>query len=270
MRSGTSSFAGSEGRVAYRWWRPAGVVRRLVVVVHGYAEHGGRYAHLAEHLVGHDAAVYAPDHLGHGFSDGERALIADFEHVVDDLETLVEIARAEPDIGAAPLVVIGHSMGGLLCARFAQRNSDAAAGLVFLGAVLGDWPWAREVLALPELPAVDSDPYGMSRDLEVCRTYADDPLVYHGTYRRELLEAEVACLDRMRSELGRVTAPVLFLHGAEDPFVPYGPSLAAVQGMASRDVTEKLYAGAKHELVNETNRDEVMADVANFVERVTC
>lgn len=268
MSSGQGSFEGSEGRVAYRWWRPERDARRLVVVVHGYAEHGGRYSHLAAHLGQDGAAVYAPDHIGHGLSDGDRAVITDFEHVVDDLESLVATARAEPDTRGAPLVLVGHSMGGLLTARFAQRNPDATAGIVFLGAVLGDWPWAREVLALPTLPTLDSDPDGMSRDERACREYASDPLVYHGPYHRALLEAEVACLDRMRAELGRITAPVLFLHGAADPFVPYEPSQAAVRAMGSRDVTEKLYPGAKHELVNETNRAEVLDDIAAFVARV--
>ncbi|MFN8035138.1 MAG: alpha/beta hydrolase [Acidimicrobiia bacterium] len=267
MRSGEGSFTGSEGRIAYRWWRPESPIRRLVVVVHGYAEHGGRYAHVAQRLVAGGAAVCAPDHLGHGRSEGERALLRDFEHVVDDLEMLVAKLRTEAAL-QVPLVMVGHSMGGLLTARFAQRNPGAATGLVFLGAVLGDWSWAREALSLPDLPVVDSDPTGMSRDAEACRAYAEDPLVYHGTYRRELLEAEVACLDRTRAELERITEPVLFLHGTADPFVPYGPSLAAVRAMASTDVTVRLYGGAKHELVNEINRDEVLADIASFVERV--
>lgn len=261
-------FEGSEGHVAFRSWRPAGDVRRLVIIVHGYAEHGGRYAHLAEHLTSSGSAVYAPDHIGHGRSAGERALIVDFEHVVDDLETLAAAAKGAPGADGLPLVMIGHSMGGLLAARFAQRGVHAVAGIVFMGAVLGDWPWAREVLALPALPPVDSDPRGMSRDVRACREYASDPLVYHGTYHRELLEAEVACLDRMRTELDRITAPVLFLHGTADPFVPYAPSRAAVRAMASRDVTEKLYPGAMHELVNEINRDEVITDITRFVERV--
>lgn len=261
-------LAGSEGRIHLRCWTPPdrAPVRRIVVLVHGYAEHGGRYAHVGELLAGLGSAVYAPDHIGHGRSEGERALLVDFEHVVDDLETLVRRAgAAHPQ---RPVVMVGHSMGGLLAARYAQRHPDRLAGIVFLGAVLGDWPWARQVLAEPELPPVDSDPRGMSRDPEACRAYAEDPLVYHGTYKRPLLEAEIACLDRMRSQLHRIRVPVLFLHGRADPFVPHEPSLEAVRATASTDVTVRLYEGAKHELVHETNRDEVLADLAAFVARV--
>lgn len=267
MIVGEDFFPGSEGRIAYRWWWPAGMIRRIVVLVHGYAEHGGRYAHVAERLTDDGAAVYAPDHIGHGRSEGTRALIRDFEHVVDDLESLV--ARARTQVGAeVPVVVAGHSMGGLITARFAQRVPTRPAGLVFLGAVLGDWAWAREALALPALPPVDSDPGGMSRDPDACRAYAEDPLVYHGRYHRELLEAEVECLDRVAENLGRITSPILFLHGTADPFVPYEPSLAAARSTASDDITVKLYADAKHELVNEVNAAEVLSDVASFATRV--
>ncbi|MDG2112632.1 MAG: lysophospholipase [Actinomycetota bacterium] len=269
-------FAGSEGRIFYRSWSPDApenpaakslAPKQIVLVVHGYAEHSMRYSHLAEALVAQGAAVFAADHLGHGLSEGDRALIADFEHVVDDLEQLATIAEAR--YPGLPMTMIGHSMGGLLTARFIERNPDRLTGAAFLGAVLGDWKWAREVLALPELPPSDSDPSGMSRDADVCEAYALDPLVYHGKYKRPLLEAEVVCLDRFNDEIDAITIPVAFFHGTEDPFVPYADSLDAVERMPSTDTEVHLYEGARHELVNETNREEVMADISAFVSRVS-
>ncbi|MEM9609250.1 MAG: lysophospholipase [Actinomycetota bacterium] len=260
-------FAGSEGNIVAHRWDPSGDPTRVVVVVHGYAEHGRRYAHLADALTADGAVVYAPDHLGHGLSDGTRAYIDEFEHVVDDLATLVGLAEdAHP---GRPVVMIGHSMGGLLTGRFAQRHPSRLAGAGFLGAVIGDWDWAREVLALPELPPSDSDPSGMSRDEEAVRAYAEDPLVYHGNYHRRLLEAEVECLDRYATDVDRLTLPVLFLHGSEDPFVPWQTSQAAVEAMPSIDKEIHVYEGARHELVNETNRDDVIDRIRRWVERVS-
>jgi alpha-beta hydrolase superfamily lysophospholipase len=262
-----ATFAGSEGKVFYRRFLPVLTpVQRVAVVVHGYAEHGGRYAHVAEVLATDGTATYAPDHLGHGHSDGERALIEDFEHVVDDLGTLADIAAAEHP--GAPLFLIGHSMGGLLTARFCERWPDRPSGAVFLGAVLGDWEWARRVVTTDTIPHVPSDPAGMSRDPDACRGYAEDPLVYHGTYKKPLLVSELQTLDRFNAEIDRIVQPVLFLHGTEDPFVPYQASVDAVERMASSDKTVKLYDGARHELVNETNRDEVIADIARFLAKV--
>ncbi|NQV05971.1 alpha/beta fold hydrolase, partial [bacterium] len=235
MQEHDGVFAGSEGTVFYRAWTPDDTASRIVMLVHGYAEHSDRYAHVAEALTTDGAAVYAEDHIGHGHSEGTRALVADFEHVIDDLEHLADIAISEhPGI---PLIVAGHSMGGLLASRFVQRNPGRVAGMILLGAVIGDWNWARDVLQEAEMPEPPDSWDGMSRDAEMVRQYATDPQVYRGRYHRELLEAEVVALDRFMAEVDRVICPVLFLHGSADPFVPYETSLAAAKAFPTLDLT---------------------------------
>ena len=266
MSTTEATFEGSEGRIFYHRWAPRGSATRIVLIVHGYAEHGGRYAHVAEALNARNAVVYADDHIGHGRSDGERALITDFEHVVDDLHALAAIARTEhPDL---PLVLLGHSMGGLLSARFAQRWPEEVAGVGFCGAVIGDWTWARDVLAAPELPRIDFEPLAISRDTAVGAAYAEDELVYHGQYRCGLLEAEVVALDRFAQEIDRLTMPVALFHGSSDPFVPYERSLQAVRDMPTEDVTVHIYEDGRHEVLNDSNRAQVIDDVADWIERV--
>jgi len=259
------TFIGSEGEISYRVWEP-GSPQRIVVLVHGYAEHSGRYGHVAEALVSDGAAVYAEDHLGHGLSDGDRALITDFSHVVDDLTTLVGIARE--DHPGLSVIMLGHSMGGLLSSRFAQRHPAALAGLVLCGAVIGDWTWARDVLRQDEMPPPPDDWSGMSRDPGAVHEYATDPLVYREAYKRPLLEAEVIALDLFMEQIDLVSTPVLFLHGEEDPYVPYQTSLAAAKAFPTYDLTVRVYPGARHEVLNETNRSEVIAEVADFCMRV--
>ena len=160
-------------------------------------------------------------------------------------------------------------MGGLLSGRYAQAWPDEVAGVAFCGAVIGDWQWARDVLADAELPYVSLDAGAISRDPEVGASYAADPLVYHGQYKRPLLVAEVAALDAFALDIDRVTAPVLLFHGTADPFVPYERSLQAVRDMATEDVTVHLYEGARHEVLNEINRDEVIGDLVAWFRRVT-
>ena len=263
---GEATFEGSEGTIVYRRWDPAGPPRGIVQIVHGYAEHGGRYAHVAAALNQDDLVVYADDHLGHGRSDGERALITDFQHVVEDLHQLSVIATTEHP--GLPLFLVGHSMGGLLSARVAQTWPESVAGLAFAGSVIGDWQWARDVLKLPELPEVPFDPEAISRDPAAGESYAADPLVYHGQYKRPLLAAEVDALDLFAEHIDRLTMPVLFLHGTDDPFVPYQRSRQAVQDMPTSDLTMHLYDGARHELFNETNRDEVIGHLRRWLDRL--
>ena len=262
-----ATFDGVSGSIHYEKWGPDGDPRRIVVVVHGYAEYAARYAQLAARLVAEGAVVYGEDHVGHGHSDGERALITDFGDVLADLRTLVDIARAEHP--GLPLVMVGHSMGGLLTSRFAQEHPDTVAGIGLLGAVIGDWTWARDALAAPDLPEASTDFSGMSRDAVTVEQYATDPLIYRGKYKRPLLEAEMRALDAFQAGVDRLTMPVLFCHGDDDPYVDYRTSLAAVESMPSTDKTIRVYDGARHELVNETNRDEVIDEIAAFVRRVT-
>jgi alpha-beta hydrolase superfamily lysophospholipase len=261
-----ATFPGSEGRVFYRKWVPDGEPRGIVLIVHGYAEHGGRYGHVAQAMNQKGIVVYADDHLGHGRSEGERALITDFDHVVDDLQELATLARAE--YPGLPLALVGHSMGGLLSARLAQRSPEAVQGVAFCGAVIGDWQWARDVIAQPELPHVPFDPEALSRDPAAGAAYAADPLVYHGQYKRGLLEAEVRALDAYSRDTHRLTMPVAVFHGTDDPFVPWERSVQAAHDMPTEDVTVRVYQGARHELLNETNRGEIIADLIVWIEDV--
>jgi alpha-beta hydrolase superfamily lysophospholipase len=265
MQASERTFEGSEGTIFYRAWKPESPTR-IVVLVHGYAEHSNRYAHVAEALVADGAAVYAEDHLGHGLSEGERALIVDFEHIVDDLTALVGIATEEHP--GLPVIMLGHSMGGLLSSLYAQRHAGTLAGLVLCGAVVGDWTWARDVLKEDEMPPAPDEWSGMSRDPQTVHEYSTDPLVYRDAYKRPLLEAEVVALDRFMEQIDRVDIPVLFLHGDADPYVPYATSLAAAKAFPTYDLTVRVYPGARHEVLNEINKEEAIAEVADFCLRV--
>ena len=251
------------GRVHVSRW-PAGDPVRLVVLVHGYGEHVGRYEHVARALVERGSAVVGPDHAGHGRTGGEQALVEDFEPLVDDLRTVVQETREE-----LPVVMVGHSMGGLIAARYAQRHREDLAGLVLSGPAVGLGPVIEGWLAAPELPSDPIDVAVLSRDPAVGEAYAADELVYHGGWKRPTLEAFVTA-DRAIAEgpdLGDL--PLLYVHGAEDQLVPVVLARPVVERLAGPDSELHVLDGQRHEVFNELGKEETIALVADFAERVT-
>jgi alpha-beta hydrolase superfamily lysophospholipase len=262
----TFTIEGSGGPVAVQVWEVTGS-RRLVLLAHGYGEHSGRYDHLARSLVARGASVWGPDHIGHGASGGEPAVVTDIEAVVDDLHQVTEMAlEAHPSL---PVVLIGHSMGGLIATRYAQRYGQDLAGLVLSGPLIGRHGLIEMMLTLPEIPEIPIDPTMLSRDAAVGEAYAADPLVYHGPFKRRTLEALQAALAAVDAGPGFGSLPLLYVQGQEDGLVPLDIARPAVERLRGPDFTEHIYEGAKHEVFNEINRDEVVEDVAAFVDRVT-
>jgi alpha-beta hydrolase superfamily lysophospholipase len=250
------------GRVQVRHW-PADDPRRLVVLVHGYGEHIGRYEHVARALAARGSAVVGPDHVGHGRSGGERALVEDFEPIVDDLRAVVQDARGE-----LPVVMVGHSMGGLIATRYAQRHREDLAGLVLSGPAIGLGPVIEGWLAAPELPSDPIDVAVLSRDPAVGEAYAADPLVYHGGWKRPTLEAFLAADKAIAGGPGFGDLPLLYVHGAEDQLVPLVLARPIVERLAGPDSDLRVIAGARHEVFNELDQEQTIALVAAFAERV--
>jgi alpha-beta hydrolase superfamily lysophospholipase len=258
-------------RISVCIWPPSSEPERIVVLSHGYGEHIGRYDHVATALVERGAVVVGPDHVGHGESEGERVLIDDFEGVVDDLHTVVERTREQHP--GLPVVLIGHSMGGLVAARYAQRYGDGLAGLVLSAPSIGLAAVLQPVLVqLPEgteLPDDPIDPTVLSRDLSVGEAYANDPLVWHGGWKRPTLEAFHRANEAVDAGPGFGALPVLYVHGEADQLVPLALAQPAVERLRGSDFTERIVPEARHEVFNELDQDETIGLVADFVERVS-
>ncbi|MFG2471812.1 alpha/beta hydrolase [Streptomyces canus] len=258
-------LAGTHGPLTVREW-PHDRPRYVALLVHGYGEHVGRYEELAGVLVAHGAAVFGPDHTGHGKSAGERVLIEDFEDVVTDVHAVADLARdARPGV---PLVMVGHSMGGLIAARFAQRYGTELAVLVLSGPVIGAWELPGALLALDEIPDTPISPASLSRDPAVGVAYRADPLVWHGPMKRPTVEAFARTLETVSTNGDVGPLPLLWLHGTDDRLVPLAGSRVGVEELGGGKFAERIYAGARHEVFNETNKAAVFADVTDFIDTV--
>ncbi|MET8246618.1 lysophospholipase [Streptomyces sp. NPDC005202] len=258
-------LTGTRGTLTAREW-PHARPRYIALLVHGYGEHIGRYEEVAGVLRAHGAVVFGPDHTGHGKSAGERVVIEDFEDVVTDVHAVADLARAaHPGL---PVVMVGHSMGGLIAARYAQRYRGELTALVLSGPVIGAWELPGRLLGLDEIPDTPISPAALSRDPAVGAAYAADPLVWHGPMKRPTLQAFVRTLDSVAKGGDVGPLPLLWLHGDDDRLVPLAGSRIGVEQLSGGSLTERIYPGARHEVFQEANKAEVFADVTGFLDKV--
>ncbi|MBA8826777.1 alpha-beta hydrolase superfamily lysophospholipase [Saccharopolyspora lacisalsi] len=257
-----TTVPGRHGELAVQTWsgRAPGWI---ALIAHGHGEHSGRYQWVAEQLVAARAVVCAPDHVGHGHSPGERVLIEDAEDFVADLESVREhITKEYPDL---PVVVIGHSLGGMLAVRYAQHYQPYMAALVLSAPVLGTWH-VLDLLGCDDIPHTPIDPSSLSRDPRVGHEYAEDPLVWHGPFKRTTLLAVDSCLRAINSGPA-LRVPTLWLHGEDDELVPEADTRTGINQIRGTEFHEHIYPGARHELFLETNAEGVLNDVVTFVGR---
>ncbi len=251
------------GRIKVRTWRPA-EPKRLVVILHGYTEHGGRYAPLAQSLAARGALVAAPDHVGHGLSGGDRGVMADLDAVADDVRAIVDQLA-----GGLGTIIVGHSMGGLIAIRYAQRFGATLSGLVLSAPAAGLAPFLEMVLSAPEIPEQGFDGSLLSRDPAVGEDNAADPLVYHGPWARATLEAALAANQAVDAGPGFGDLPLLYLHGADDQIVAVAGARPVVEKLAGPDSETRILVDQRHEIFNEIGKENTFAIVADFIDRVS-
>jgi alpha-beta hydrolase superfamily lysophospholipase len=268
-------FSG-EGGIEIYWqaWLPDGGAepRAVVVIAHGASEHGGRYAWTGEQLVSRGYAVYAIDHRGHGRSAGDRAVIDRMRNAVEDLHTLVEKAAASHP--GRPLVLLGHSMGGAVALSYTIEHEDALDALVLSGplaALEAASPVQRvagRVLSVvaPKLGVVGIDSSAVSRDPDVVSDYDADPLNYHGKLPARTVTELARAIEGYPAAVEKLTLPMLVLHGTADRLVPIAGGEMVYERAGSEDKAFKRYDGLFHEILNEPERQEVLDDIAAWLD----
>lgn len=264
------------GMSAYwRAWSPAGQPRALVVVVHGFGEHSGRYHDLGTRLAAAGFAGYAADHRGHGRSSGRGANIGRMALLVDDLDSFVDFAVGQ--VPGVPVFLLGHSLGGLIALQYATEPGTADLdGLVISGpaveVTVGSAALRRVAGLLsalvPDLGVADlRADRKISRDPEVVRAYQQDPLVHHGKVPARTGAEVLRTAQALPARLARLDVPLLLLHGGDDLICPPAGSTMVHDTVASADRTLRQYPGLYHEVFNEPERDEVVADVVAWIDK---
>lgn len=253
-------------------WEPASP-KAVVLLAHGHAEHIGRYTHVVEGLTAHGYLVVGQDHRGHGRSSGERALAMRFDDYVDDFRLLAERTRTRfPDL---PQIVLGHSMGGLIAARYTLAWQTDVSALVISGAAfivdegVPDWQnaLARMISRVwPKAPVPRDDSVTLSTDPAVREAFRNDPLNYNGKTRmRTAVELTNAGRDAL-ARASTLTTPLLAMHGAIDTLTSPGGTEQFFAAANSADKTLRLWPGMKHEIFNEVDRATVIVTMLDWLD----
>lgn len=270
----TGSFTTPDGITIHTiHWLPEGPPKAVVLIVHGIAEHSGRYQHVAHYLVGRGYAVYSMDHRGHGRSQGERAYFTSLNQPVDDLEIYFnQITAQHPD---ARMFVLGHSLGSLLGLVLALRRQAEMSGFISSGTPISTDLEASSALKFigrllnriaPKLHFLPLDAKTISRDAAVVKAYNDDPLVDRRPLRITIGIGIADTSKMVRERLIELRVPLLILHGSADKLTPESGSLLLFERAGSPDKNFKSYPGLYHEILNEPEQNTVLADITTWLD----
>ena len=297
----TLDLSDGEKLACFRW-EPDGEPRAVVQIAHGASEHAARYGRVAGVLVGEGYSVYAADHRAHGRTAADHgrfgvARPGGWTAIVRDAHELTE--RIEADHPGLPIVLFGHSMGSMIAQAYIQEWGDDLAGVVLSGTTGGlglDADTLAAVVAIGEGDAADqpsevfaamfagfNEPFAdtgstgfewLSRDAAEVQLYADDPWCgepLSNGFVADMLSSTAATWQPDAEARVPKDLPVYVFSGDQDPVG--GVNAESVKGLVARyqdggigPVTLKLYEGGRHEMLNETNRDDVHADLVAWLE----
>lgn len=294
----TNTFTDAAGvAVTYYRWDPSGDPRAIVLIAHGASEYGARYDRFAAYLADSGLVVYAQDHRGHGHTGkvtgAGLAGEGGWDAIIEDQRQLVELARGEH--GGLKLVLFGHSMGSMIAQRFIQLHGDTIDALILSGST-GSIDNLDGTIDLIDMIAADAgmdssaplfagfnDQFApsrtefdwLSRDEAEVDKYIADP--FCGDNNPLSLGFAKGMLSTLRdawnpeNEAKVPDIPMLFITGDMDIV---SQNAASVHDLEDRyrkagvdDLTAIYYTDARHELLNEINRDEVQKDVLSWINR---
>ncbi len=258
--------------IYYQGWLPEGTPRGVMMIIHGLAEHSGRYGNLVDRLVPAGYAAYGLDHYGHGKSDGDRAHVDRFETFIDGLECYQAMIQGwHPGL---PLFIVGHSMGGLIGAYYLLDHQSGLAGAVLSGPAVkipsnisAATIFAGKTLSAlaPKTRLLPLEAAAISRDPLVVKAYVTDPLVYTGKMTARLSAEMLKAMQRVTAEAAKITLPILILNGGSDRLVDPAAARMLYARISSPDKKLIIYDGFYHEVYNEPEREQPLSDVETWL-----
>jgi alpha-beta hydrolase superfamily lysophospholipase len=274
MRHQEGFFRGVRGvNIYYQGWLPEGEPQAALLIVHGLAEHSGRYGNVVNHFVPLGYAVYGIDHVGHGKSEGERVYVKYFDDFTNTLKIYFDKIRGSQP--GKPIFLVGHSVGGLIGAVYLLDHQAELAGAVLSGPAVkipsNVTPTAIFVgkifsALIPRFGLIGLEAEGVSRDPAVVQAYVNDPLVHRGKMTARLAAEMLKAMQTVGDQAARITLPLLIVQGSADRLVDPAGAQMLYDAVSSSDREIKIYDGFYHEVFNEPEHDKVLHDVQLWLE----
>ena len=258
-------------KIFTRSWQPEGKARGVVVIVPGFNSHGGQYLWVGEQFAAKDLAAYAIDLRGRGRSEGERYFVEKIEDYTDDVATLVRTAKSEnPEL---PVFVLGHSAGGVVSCIYALDHQSEIDGLI-CESFAYDLPVPGLILSLlkgfdyiaPHVHVYTLKNENFSRDPLFVDSMNNDPLIKGESEPTQTARVMIDAATRLHREFPLIKLPVLILHGTDDKATNPSGSQFFYDNAGSTDKTLKLYEGHYHDLLNDVDKEIVMADINDWID----
>jgi alpha-beta hydrolase superfamily lysophospholipase len=259
--------------IYYQAWLPEESPKACLVIVHGLAEHSGRYSNVVNHFLPLGYAVYGLDHPGHGRSQGSRTFVEHFDDFIVTLKKFFDLVDIwQPGL---PVFLLGHSMGGLIGAVYFLDHQDELAGAILSGPAVKIPSYITPMTVfigkllswlVPKFGLVQVDASGVSKDPIVVEAYENDPLVYRGKTTARIGAELLNALNHLSRRAAEIRLPLLILQGSEDSLVDLEGGQYLYDRVSSEDKTLKIYEGLYHEVYNEPEHDQVLRDVQVWLE----
>ncbi len=264
----------NDTRIYHQSWLPEDSTKAALLIVHGLAEHSGRYMNVVNHFVPRGYAVYGVDHYGHGKSDGTRCYVKRFEAFTNTLKIYSDMIRErQPE---RPIYLVGHSMGGLIGAAYLLDHQQELNGAILSGPAV-KLPENISPLAIlagklfsalmPKFGRMQLEAEGVCRDPGVVKAYVADPLVHSGKVTARLAGELLKAMQRVTREAPAITLPIMIIQGGADRLVTPDNARMLYDKVGSEDKTLKVYDGLYHEVFNEPEHEQVLGDVEMWLER---
>ncbi len=271
------SFKTDDGLELFcRSWRPSETKpKAAILIIHGLAEHSGRYHHVGKFMASHGLAVEGFDLRGHGQSAGSggRTYVNRFDDYLSDAHLFLTTLLQRYD--SRPVFLLGHSMGGLIASLLVVTRQPAVTGLILSAPALKISENISPLLIrlsnilgklLPHLPTIKLDSSAISRDPEIVKKYETDPLNYRGGIPARTGAEINRATQQIQRQMEEIRLPLLILHGTADRLTDLEGSKQLYERAQSSDKTLKLYDGFYHEVMNEPEKGRVLEDVLRWIE----